>query len=320
MFIDAAAALRRVDPAVWVYFRKGELVAHQGAIPVLLKLGEEELETGWFVETMVLERARGGPVGAALVAQSLQDMPFNLSLGQSPLMRELQYKLGWRKVGPLNTYAMAIDVDTMLARRPLWQRLTGGLALQCWNALKRAMRRAGGNPPRIVERLDVFDERHDALWQSVRPKYPCAVVRDAAFLNWKFVRQPGQAFWRWHAKSEDGQVRGVAVTRECPPAEPYDFFRTEICELVVDPDDTGAMFALLEAITDAARAAGAGLVFLHVREDRVEAALRRFGFIKRTSTRWLLIAAEPLTAPQRALAEDIGNWLLTCSDSDIDRP
>jgi hypothetical protein len=86
MFVDSAAC-HGSEPRVWLYYRKGELVAHQGAITVRCRIGDEELTTGWFVETMVLEKVRGGPVGAAMVAQALEDMPFNLSLGQSPVMR-----------------------------------------------------------------------------------------------------------------------------------------------------------------------------------------------------------------------------------------
>lgn len=316
MFLDSAAR-HGCEPLVWLYWRKGELVAHQGAIPVRCKLGGQVRLTSWFVETMVLEHVRGGPVGAALVAKALEDEPFNLSLGQSPVMRELQYRLGWKKIGALHTYVHAIDGAAVMAQRGVATSALAGLGLKAWNGLNRLrLPRAAGLAVAQPER---FGTAHDGLWARVAPHYPCAVCRDAAFLNWKFVEQPGQPFERWQVIDGD-VVRAVAVTRRLLPAAPYHYPRWEICELVVAPDDGAALHTLLAGIITAARAAGAALVSVHLRHAALEAGLRAHGFLRREATRWLLLATAPLAPAERELAEREESWLLTGSDSDIDRP
>lgn len=318
MFLGSAES-QDTPPCVWLYYRKGELVAHQGAIAVSCKIGATEHSTGWFVETMVLEKVRGGPVGAALVAQALQDMPFNLSLGQSPLMRELQYRLGWKLVGAIHTYSRPISAATIAAGRGFPMRAVIRLALGAWIGFAQLRRGRRVSRGLKVTPVAAFDDSHTELWSRVAPSYVCAVRRDARFLEWKFLRQPGQCF-RCLEVRDANTLRGVVVTTVRAPRDPYRYPRVEICELIVAPDDHDAIFKLLQTVTKSAEEFGAATVFLNIRHERLERQLRQFGFIRRESTRWLLIAAALLKDTERELVEDIDNWLLTGSDSDIDRP
>lgn len=54
---------------------------HMGAIPVRLKIGSTARETAWLVDTMVLESHRPQAIGARLMVQAHDDLPFALSLG-----------------------------------------------------------------------------------------------------------------------------------------------------------------------------------------------------------------------------------------------
>ena len=72
----------------------GAIVGHNGAIPVRLKIDDDERVSAWLVETMVLEAYRSQAVGARLTVEAHEDLPFALSLGQTELMRAVQLKLG----------------------------------------------------------------------------------------------------------------------------------------------------------------------------------------------------------------------------------
>jgi hypothetical protein len=63
-----------------------------------------------------------------------------------------------------------------------------------------------------VEIVDRFDERFDRFWQQVRDRYPAAVVRDHAFLAWRFAPIGGRRYDILVARSKD-RMLGYAVIR-----------------------------------------------------------------------------------------------------------
>ena len=70
-FLDSAARLG-LEPSVWLYRKNDAVVAHQGAIPVLLHIGDKEVSSGWFVETMAATSVRGSPIGPMLKELSVE--------------------------------------------------------------------------------------------------------------------------------------------------------------------------------------------------------------------------------------------------------
>jgi GNAT superfamily N-acetyltransferase len=64
-----------------------------------------------------------------------------------------------------------------------------------WTDLRRPriwMRRARGHSrlPQGVERVEAFGRRADELWRALAPRYPTGLVRDGAFLDWRFASSP----------------------------------------------------------------------------------------------------------------------------------
>lgn len=318
MFLESAARLG-VQPYVWLFRSKRGIVAHQGAIAVRLHTRAGEVTTGWFVETMVLEEVRGKAVGPMLVTKAVQDLPFNLSLGQTELMRELQYKLGWRRVAPLETLVFVLrGAPVVRGKFPAPIAAAAGLALNLSQRL-RHWRGRGRRQPFSVRTLPRFDRTHDDLWAEVRNDYPVAVVRDASYLNWKYVDQPGQAFDRLEVSS-GGRIIGIAVVSFSDADDAYRYRRAWLTELVVSPRDDGAVWGTLEAVRRHASGHHADLIsFDLISEPLVERALA-FGFVRRPSTRELLISPGPEPDAIAQLALDGRHWLITRGDSDIDRP
>ncbi len=72
-------------------------------------------------------------------------------------------------------------------------------------------------PPRqptelTVTWLDRFDDRFDNLWQRVQDKYKIMVVRDQAFLTWRFA-SVSERNYKILAATANGQLVGYAVLR-----------------------------------------------------------------------------------------------------------
>jgi hypothetical protein len=164
-----------------------------------------------------------------------------------------------------------------------------------------------------------FDAGHDALWREASRDLTCAVVRDASYLNWKYVEQPGQTFVRLEVADGD-VVKGVAVLTFREPDAAYRYRRAWLVDAVTPLSDDRWLGHVLQSACQAAAERGADAVeCLHV-GPRLTRGLKRAGFFLRTPQRFLLVDPGPLTGSARDAALGAEGWFVTQGDSDIDRP
>ncbi len=62
-----------------------------------------------------------------------------------------------------------------------------------------------------VERLERFDEHARWLYDRCAGAFGASVIRDAEYLNWRFVDRPGHDYTILGARDDDGILRGYAV-------------------------------------------------------------------------------------------------------------
>jgi hypothetical protein len=316
MFLESARRLG-IDPRLWLYRAGGTVVGYTGAIPVRVKLGTDERESAWLVDTMVLEAYRQQAVGSQIIVRAHEDLPFALSLGQTAEMREVQVRLGWKRVAPLEIAQLLIRPENVLRGKLPWPAaVAAGWGMRASSAVRDLLRE---RPRAEIRAVGRFDRRHDRLWESAAATITCSVVRDASYLNWKYVDQPGQAFVRLEMV-EGASVTGVAVLMFREPDDIYRYRRAFLVDLVVPLTEQHRLAQLIEAAAGAAAAGQAdALLCLHVGRPLTQ-ALRAHGFIVRAPERYLLVDPGGLdeTALTQALSAD--SWFVTQGDSDIDRP
>lgn len=319
MFVESAQRLGR-EPRVWLFRDSGKVVAHHGAIPVQLKVGREVFDSAWFADTMVLESHRSSATGARLLMESNDAFPVGLSLGQTEQTRKMALRLGWEQVAPLQTFVLLLRPRRVFRDKlnPLVSEIAS-VGLNVRQDLKRLL--AGA---KVVERLDVrpldrFDARHDRLWESVKGEYECAVTRDAPYLNWKYVTQPGQDFVRLEFVSKDAVV-AVAVLLFAGPGTTYRYRRAFIVELVVSATDSKLVLAVLESVRQRCAALNVDAIFFHLIGEKLAKSVRAYGFTQRNPTRFLLVRPQRTSSEVRQQLLSPANWLITMGDSDIDRP
>lgn len=316
MFVESARRLR-VTPQVWLHRHGGRIVGHNGAIPVRLQIAGEECLTGWLVDTMVLPEYRDQAVGARLMVEAHEDMPLALSLGQTEQMRAIQFRLGWHQVAPLQTAQLLIRPERVFkGKLPAPAALAAGFALRAGTALRDVMKGKGHG---WVREVASFDESHDRLWDACSRELRCAVRRDASYLNWKYVDQPGQDFLRLEMRTAAG-ARGVIVLMLRDPDDAYQYRRAFIVDLVAPLSNDEFMADLLVMATRAAAERGAdALLCLHI-SRRLTECLQRAGFRMREPSRYLLVRPETIDDRLRQQLLDPDAWFVTQGDSDIDRP
>lgn len=315
MFLDSARRLGR-DPQTWLYRDAGRLVAHMGAIPVRLKLGPQERDAAWLVDTMVLEEFRPQAIGLRLIAEAHEHVPCSLSLGQGADVRDMLLRLGWTHVTPLNIAQLLIHPENVLKRKigtaGAW---VAGLGLRA-TAAARPLPNLSHAEIREVSR---FDERHDRLWRTMADDLVCAVVRDASFLNWKYVDQPGAHYLRLELV-EHGLPVGVAVVMLREADEVYAYQRAFLADVVAPLHDHDLLRRMVAMAVQAATRRGAdSLVCMHT-NPRLTRALKACGFRMRTPRRFLMVDAAKVPVEQAQLLTSAAAWHLTQADSDIDRP
>lgn len=316
LYLSSARRLG-LEPRMWLYRDAGTIVGYTGAIPVRVKIGSEERGSAWLADTMVLEAYRQQAVGSRLMVRAHEDLPFALSLGQTAEMREVQLRLGWKRVASLETAQLLIRPENVLKGKLPWPAaVAAGWGLRASSAVRDLLRDRTRSEIRPVAR---FDERHDRLWACVAGTITCGVVRDASYLNWKYVDQPGQEFVRLEMV-EGNSVTGVAVLMFREPGEGYHYRRAFLVDLVAPLNDEHRLAQLIEAGSAAAAARGAdALLCLHIGAP-ITRALRGQGFTLRAPERYLLVDPGPLDglALDQVLSAD--SWFVTQGDSDIDRP
>lgn len=171
----------------------------------------------------------------------------------------------------------------------------------------RPLRRRLRLPPGFtLEEVNRFDRSPDELWEEVSHGYRVAQVRDAAYLNWRYVANPDH--YDLLTLRRDGRLVGIAVLG-----------RTlrrgiqvgELMELIHPTDDEDTLRLLVGAV--AVRAEGRGCRLLQawsVPDTRLDARLRRAGLRwRRGEVKFLLSPGFPGVA-----ASDPDGWLLSQGD------
>ena len=320
MFIDSPKRLG-VPPQMWVCRESSSVVAFTGAIPVKLKVDDKEIDTAWCVDTMVLESCRNMGLGPKIMVQVNQDLPFALSLGQTKEMRDILERLGWGQVAPFETYVYALRPQKILHGK-MHSVLAGtvGAGLQIVQYTKR-LKTSALIRPLESRNVESFGERHDDLWNRVKNEYRCVVVRDASYLNWKYVYQPGQEYFRIEFLENDLVVAvAVIMTRDPGPNSPYSYRRAFIVDFLASLSDEKLIFSVLEQVRKKCVEMDIDSIVFELINDKLEKYLRSFGFIRRDPTRFFWLRNDETIGLDRQAIMEKANWTVLKGDSDVDRP
>lgn len=318
MFVDSA---QRTDatPVIWRIEDSGNIVAFQGAMPVLVKLGNQTRCLPWLMDSMVLPAYRQQAFGARILMAAREEFPLNLSLGQSDAMRAMQDRLNWQKVCVLSSYVLPLRTSDMLGNKvnkPLQLLYSAGARL---SFQARRFTRARSHDLKAVE-IKQFDKRFDDLWETLSPQFECAVVRDSSYLNWKYIEQPGQNYLSLSFEDFDDNLCGYAVVKIQEPSNTYAYRRATVIDLLAPFSEEAIVFAMLDEIRNRALGQGASAIQFHLSHTTLERAVRRYGFFNRGISEQFRISIDEPETGDREMLLNGKNWLITMGDSDFDRP
>lgn len=221
-------------------------------------------------------------------------------------------RLGWTEVAPVPFVFVALRSRYFARRIPK----VGGLLARLPDLPLRRRRAVAAEHAARLRPLDAFGPEADALWAAFSAGVGVAVARDAAYLDWRFLRKPGEDY-RMLGYWEGERLVGFVVFTV---KEKHGGRVGYVMELLHVPGRTDAGQALLDAAMNrlAADRADVCLAWTFGHSPN-HAAYRGAGFRtlpEKLRPIELHFGALVLDEAQRAQIEDPAAWYLSYCDSD----
>jgi hypothetical protein len=329
-FQDWHCHLGPAGPAIAAIARApgtGQLIGQAVTVPVRMSVADRPLTAGLSLGP-VTDPAypdRGMLVGLLREACALSaedgiafSYAFPDNLSHSAFVHEAGFNdIGWVPllIRPLNPERLAMKTTHSLVLKR-----TSSFVRRIWRTSPAASPQE--SPPDLeIAQIGFFDDSFDVFWERVRHRYPIMVIRDPAYLNWRFADVPTKVYTTFAARS-DGKVRGFAVLRVAPFGR---FSAGMIVDLVVEASAEGR--AAGRALVDRAHSHFsdldvdiiASLAPRHTDEFRL---LRSRGFyvcpkFLQPQPFRLVVRCHDETGSTSRLVHDPANWFVTLGDSDV---
>lgn len=301
------------DPPYYLLLDGEKVIGMHGESPWRFSLGGRIVRGTMSFDDLLAMECRGRGLGKVMLAGAAEHNPvLRAALWHNEPNLRLYAKAGWTRIEDFFSYAKVFDPTAKLRARfgGAAARLIGppaSLLLRLRESLRRRSTAAG---LRVAE-IDRFDASFDELFARVAPRFDVIVVRDSAYLNWKFVDRPFGRFTLLAAHDGDGRLLGYAVFK-CSGSGSD---RTgTILDVLADPD-SGAFPALIEAAVDAMRADHAAQVSIACSYPPFTEALQQLGFLRgRQPLGFMIQGWEGRIDP--GWSKSARHWYLTYSDAD----
>ncbi|MGI8787539.1 MAG: GNAT family N-acetyltransferase [Pyrinomonadaceae bacterium] len=299
--------------SAWIAKDDGKIVGHLGAIPVRLKIGDEQKSAIWAVDLVVHPDYRRKGLARNLVIAAEDFCPRLMAINTVRQHSTALFEgLGWRMIGKIPRYNKLLfpgEAVREISRIKSLRRFANfSFAPLRPRSIKDFFNK--NNRLRFIEKIDAdFDD----LWRQASAHWSCAVSREAAFLRWQYAEQPDKKFdvlGFYASEKLLGYVVLYFRKAESNGALPKAAI-TDFCYHPAQPTET--IDALLQGALQLALERRAGALVIDVSDSLIEERLRFFGFGRVKNPLQLIVKS----AEQQQLFYDAGKWLITRGDSDV---
>jgi len=313
-------------PAVGVVAREAStsrLIAQAAIIPVGMRLSGKPVTAGLALNPLIDPDLQGRGIPLDLLrkldaAAAEAKVAFSYAFPDDSALPVLVKQGGFKEVASLSLLIRPLKPET-LAMKTTGSRVlarTASIARMVWRTPPSVKQK--DVPGLTIDQVTEFDEPFAVFWRRVQNRTPLIVVRDSAYLNWRYIQAPGREYAAFAARSE-GKVRGLIVLRAVPLGR---FSAGLIVDLIVEASGEGRASGRLLIDHAGAYFRDQDLDMLATLSLRHTDEFRLF----RASGFWMppkFLEPHPLHFVVRSHAEeadaayDLHNWFLTLGDSQI---
>lgn len=312
-FCDAPLATPDNIP-LWVVKSGDEIVGQLATIPVELKVNTNLTHAIWVLDFVVREDYRRKGLGKRLVLAAKETYPTMLTLGINEQSTAVFQSLNWKALGGVNRYQRLLFPGNAIRETAKIESVRKAV-----NFLYAPMRprisafTKKQSAEREIKEITEFDAAFDDLWQRASKQWNCAVVRDARYLEWQFMKQPSKKF-NVLALYERGELVGYVVLFIRKPEYSNEPPKASIADLLYSSNNsTEVIDELLRAALRLAIERRVGSLVTDVLDAKIEERLKKFGFWSiKNSPQFMASAVE-----NQEFIYEQSNWFLTRGDSDV---
>ena len=144
-----------------------------------------------------------------------KNVPFTFGYANLDSEKGCLKHLGYHELARLPLWVLPFDLPKILASQPSKRSLAwraAGRAAQPLSRMWRSLRRPRRAGPIAIEKITEFGPDFDGLWATVSTVAENILVRDHAFLSWRFVQAPTRRYDLFAARSS-GRLLGYLAGR-----------------------------------------------------------------------------------------------------------
>ena len=167
-----------------------------------------------------------------------------------------------------------------------------------------------------IKYLTKFEKDYDALWLKVAPKINIGVNRDAIYMNWRYVKKPGEDYSRY-GLYENGVLKSVVIFTL---KNKHDGKIGYLMEILFDPENESAGKMLLKFCCRILKKNKADLIlawcFPHSFNYFCHRKAGFYKFPEKIRPQKLGMITKTLNSNRQSDIYNVKNWFFSYSDSD----
>jgi hypothetical protein len=219
----------------------------------------------------------------------------------------VQLRAGFKELGMMGRWVKPLNLKAHLEKKHVPQ---AGMIAPIGNAVFRISDyfRFSITEGYACKKLDSFDRSFNALWESASTRFLGIGIRDAEYLNWRFIANPDVSYDIFALMRADSLPAGYIVYA----------VREGVCHITdMLAKSEKAMFLMLMKFSQMMRRESISMIsFQFGGDDKVGSVLTRAGFILRERGMRVLIYAGSIPYENR-ITERMSLWYLTDADRDV---